>query len=70
MPLSTPVTYAKIARRLAPGWVRVQIRTGERWVDVVQAQVGKRGRYAARVARAGSYRVLAGEDPGPTVRVR
>ena len=40
------------------------------WVDVVQAQVGKGGRYAARVARAGSYRIVSGGEPGPGVRVR
>jgi stage II sporulation protein D len=59
-----------VSPRPADGWVRVQIRAGATWVDVVQAQVGKGGRYAARVGRAGSYRVLSGEDPGPTVRVR
>jgi hypothetical protein len=48
----------------------VQRRMGDAWVDVVSAQVGKGGRYAARVALAGSYRVVSGEDPGPTVSVR
>jgi stage II sporulation protein D len=59
-----------VSPRPADGWVRVQRRIAGDWVDVVQAQVGRRGRYAARVAAAGEYRVLSGEDPGPTVRVR
>jgi hypothetical protein len=49
--------------------VLVQRRVGDRWIDVVSAQVVK-GRYAARVAARGAYRVVSGEDPGPTVRVR
>jgi stage II sporulation protein D len=59
-----------VSPRPADGWVRVQRRAGDAWVDVVQAQVGKRGRYAARVAAAGTYRVVSGEDAGPAVRVR
>jgi hypothetical protein len=43
---------------------------GDAWADVVSAQVRKGGRYAARVALAGSYRVVSGDDPGPTVVVR
>jgi len=60
----------RVSPRPADGWVRVQRRVAGAWVDVVQAQVGKGGRYAARVAQAGAYRVVSGEDPGPTVRVR
>ncbi len=60
----------RVSPRPADGWVQVQRRTGDAWVDVVSAQVGKGGRYAARVALGGSYRVVSGDDPGPTVRVR
>jgi stage II sporulation protein D len=58
-----------VSPRPASGWVLVQRRAGDRWVDVVSAPVAK-GRYRARVSVRGSYRVLAGEDAGPTVRVR
>jgi hypothetical protein len=65
---------AQLAGRVSPrptdGWVVVQRREGGAWVDVVQAQVGEGGRYAARVARAGSYRIVSGGEPGPAVRVR
>jgi stage II sporulation protein D len=60
----------RVSPKPADGWVKVQRRMGDAWVDVVSAQVGKGGRYAARVALAGSYRVVSGEDPGPTVSVR
>jgi stage II sporulation protein D len=60
----------RVSPRPADGWIRVQRREGDAWVEVVQAQVGKGGRYAARVSRAGTYRVVSGEDPGPSVRVR
>ena len=60
----------RVSPRPADGWVRVQRRMGDAWVDVVSAQVGKGGRYAARVALTGSYRVVSGKDPGPTVVVR
>jgi stage II sporulation protein D len=65
---------AQLAGRVSPrpagGWVVVQRRQGDAWVDVVQAQVGKGGTYAARVARTGRYRIVSGGVPGPTVRVR
>jgi stage II sporulation protein D len=71
---STTRARAELRGRVSPrphdGWVHVQRRAGDAWVDVVDAKVGKGGRYAARVARAGSYRVVTGEDAGPTVRVR
>ena len=60
----------RVSPKPADGWVKVQRRMGDAWVDVVSAQVGKGGRYAARVALAGSYRVVSGDDPGPTVAVR
>ena len=60
----------RVSPKPADGWVKVQRRMGDAWVDVVSAQVGKGGRYAARVALAGSYRVVSGEDPGPTVAVK
>jgi stage II sporulation protein D len=60
----------RVSPRPSDGWVHVQRRSGGAWVSVVDAKVGKGGRYAARVARTGSYRVVAGEDAGPTVRVR
>jgi stage II sporulation protein D len=60
----------RVSPRPADGWIRVQRREGDAWIEVVQAQVGKGGRYAARVNRAGTYRVVSGEDPGPSVRVR
>jgi stage II sporulation protein D len=59
----------RVSPRPAGGWVRVQRRAGDAWVDVVQAQVTSGGRYAARVAFPGTYRVVSGEDPGPSVRV-
>jgi stage II sporulation protein D len=58
-----------VSPRPADGWIRVQRRVGSAWVDVVSAQVSK-GRYAARVAQRGVYRVVSGDDPGPSVRVR
>jgi stage II sporulation protein D len=72
--VSTLKARAELRGRVSPkpadGWVKVQRRMGDAWVDVVSAQVGRGGRYAARVALAGSYRVVSGEDPGPTVAVR
>jgi len=60
----------RVSPRPAGGWVHVQRRVGDSWVGVVDAQVGAGGRYAARVAQPGVYRVVAGEDVGPAVRVR
>jgi stage II sporulation protein D len=65
---------AQLRGRVSPrpddGWVHVERRAGDTWVHVVDARVGKGGRYAARVAQRGAYRVVSGGDAGPTVRVR
>ena len=64
------VLRGRVSPRPADGWVRVQKRAGDGWVEVVSAQVASGGRYAVTVGAKGRYRVVAGEDPGPTVLVR
>jgi stage II sporulation protein D len=50
--------------------VRVQRRTGKRWVLVGTTRTGKAGRYRLHVLDPGVYRVRAGQATGPAVRVR
>ena len=50
-------------------WVRLQRRQGARWVLAADVRLGRGGRYAVTAPQPGTYRVLAGRDPGPSVRV-
>jgi SpoIID/LytB domain protein len=50
--------------------VRIQRRTGGRWVTVGSARAGRGGRYRAGVPANGLYRVVYRHDAGPAVRVR
>ncbi len=56
----------------SPGrsWVTVQRRLGKRWVALFEAPVGRGGRYGARLARPGLYRVVYDGAAGPSVRLR
>jgi hypothetical protein len=50
--------------------VKLQRRTGGRWVEVGSAKVGRSGRYHTGVPAPGLYRVRYKGDAGPAVRVR
>ena len=50
--------------------VRIQRRTGGRWVDVGSTRVGRGGRYGAGVPATGLYRIVYKREAGPAVRVR
>jgi stage II sporulation protein D len=51
--------------------IRVERRTGRRWVLAVDAPLAAGGRYAVAVPSAGVYRVVySGDVTGPSVRVR
>jgi stage II sporulation protein D len=50
--------------------LRVQRRTGGRWVTVEEAATGRGGRYLVAVPKSGLYRVLYRGDAGPGVRIR
>ena len=52
------------------GSVRVEQRTGRRWVEVGTASTDRLGRYAFIADRAGLYRVRYAGDTGPSVRIR
>jgi stage II sporulation protein D len=49
--------------------VRIQVRRGSKWVDVIEAGV-RRGAYRAAVTQPGVYRALFRGASGPPVRVR
>jgi len=50
--------------------VRIQRRTGGRWVDVGSTRVGRGGRYGTGVPATGLYRIVYKREAGPAVRVR
>ena len=50
--------------------VRIQRRTGGRWIDVGSTRVGRGGRYRAGVPATGLYRIVYKRATGPAVRVR
>jgi stage II sporulation protein D len=50
--------------------VQVQLRTARGWHTVASTIVRRGGRYAAAVARPGTYRTVFSGDAGPSVRVR
>jgi stage II sporulation protein D len=53
------------ARRGA--WVRLQRRDGRDWRTVAETRLGAAGRYAITAPGRGTYRVVVGEDAGPSV---
>jgi hypothetical protein len=72
----SPVAMAgELHGRVAPATpgrsvVTVQRRVGQRWVTLLDVPVGAGGRYAARLARAGLYRVVYDGAAGPSVLLR
>jgi stage II sporulation protein D len=50
-------------------WVRLQRRAGARWVLAADVRLGRGGTYAVTAPQPGTYRVLAANAAGPTVRV-
>src|SRR4051812_781581 len=71
----TRPTGPVVSRRIAPakpgGRIRVERRTGKRWVLAVDAQLRADGGYAVAVPGPGVYRVRYASDVvGPDVRVR
>jgi stage II sporulation protein D len=60
--------YVLPARRGAR--LTVERRAGNRWVRVARVRAGAGGRYRARVAAPGLYRVRSAGQAGPAVRVR
>ncbi len=52
------------------GAVTVQRRIGRRWKTRFDVALEARGRYTAQIGRPGRYRVLYGDDVGPSVTVR
>jgi hypothetical protein len=49
--------------------VRIQVRRGAKWVDVIEARI-QRGGYRAAVTQTGVYRALHRGVAGPDVTVR
>jgi hypothetical protein len=49
--------------------VRIQVRRGAKWVDVVEARI-HRGAYRAAVTQPGTYRAVYRGADGAPVRVR
>jgi stage II sporulation protein D len=50
--------------------VQIQLRAAGDWETVASTIVRRGGRYAAGVARAGTYRAVFAGDAGPAIRVR
>ena len=48
--------------------VRVQALRGGRWADAGSAWIGRRGAYRWPVVKAGTYRVVYDDAPGPAIR--
>jgi stage II sporulation protein D len=48
----------------------VERRTSDGWKRAAEGRLRRSGKYRVAVADAGVYRVIAGGDPGPRVRVR
>jgi SpoIID/LytB domain protein len=48
--------------------VRVQALHGGRWADAGSAWIGRRGAYRWPVVKAGTYRVVYDDAPGPAIR--
>ena len=68
---TAPVLSGQIAPAKPGARVRVERRSGKRWVLAVDAPLSADGRYAVAVAGPGAYRVrYAGDVTGPSVRVR
>ena len=55
--------------RPARSLVRIQRRSGERWVTVRTARLDARGSFRAELRRVGTYRALAQGIAGPSVQV-
>jgi stage II sporulation protein D len=73
-PLPRPAQHGGLRGRIVPA-VRGEAITIERlgptgWVASGVTHIGRGGRYSARVAAAGLYRVRSGDVTGPAVRVR
>jgi stage II sporulation protein D len=49
--------------------LRVQVRSGGRWVTAGATRAGRGGAYAWATARAGTYRVVSGSAPGPAIHL-
>jgi stage II sporulation protein D len=65
------VLRGAIHPRPASGWARVERRApGGSWTHEVDVRLAAGGGYRADLRRAGTYRVRAGQDAGPAVRVR
>jgi stage II sporulation protein D len=65
-----PVLSGRIEPARPGARIRVERRSGKRWVLAVDAPLEAGGRYAVAVGGAGVYRVLyAGDVAGPSVRV-
>ncbi len=70
-----PAAAGTLSGRVDPAipgrsWVVVQRRLSTGWVTLFEAPVGAGGRYAARLARPGLYRVRYDGVAGPNVLVR
>jgi stage II sporulation protein D len=67
---TAPVISGQIAPAKPGARIRVERRSGKRWVLAVDAPLSADGRYAVAVASPGVYRVrYAGDVTGPSVRV-
>jgi stage II sporulation protein D len=65
-----PVLSGRISPARANARLRVERRTGTRWVLAVDAQLGSGGRYSVPVPGPGVYRVRYGKGvTGPAVRI-
>ena len=66
-------TVSRVAGTVTPArrgaWLRLQRRDGGAWSTVAESRFGRSGRYAITAPRRGTYRVVAGEDAGPSVVV-
>jgi stage II sporulation protein D len=67
--VNAPRVEGSIAPARVGRWLRVERRTGSRWVTAADAKVGRGGRYSVAVPGPGAYRVVYGVAVGPTVRV-
>ncbi|MEA2422378.1 MAG: hypothetical protein QOF55_1477, partial [Thermoleophilaceae bacterium] len=67
-------TIASIAGTVLPARageaVRIQRRSGARWLDVATARASRGGAYRAAITQPGEYRAVFRGDPGSTVTVR
>jgi stage II sporulation protein D len=69
--VGAPMVSGSVRPAKPGGRLKVERRSGRRWVLAVDAQLDASGRYAVAVPSAGAYRVrYAGTVVGPAVRVR